>query len=159
MDCRPPKVVCNILPQRIHIRQDGKDTDRQRLWYWEWQYGLEVAPERDSKIRHPTRCQTTQTHRIWKAADLAICRALDVGAKAPTELAAMHAAATSLIIEIFIDWYCVFMCQEEHCQTVYYEDVVSNARLDAMWGSVRWGTREHASNQAERQAFDGKTLN
>lgn len=118
-----------------------------------------MAPERDSKIRHPTRCQTTPTHRIWKAADLAICRALDVGAKAPTELAAMHAAATSLIIEIFIDWYCVFMCQEEHCQTVYYEDVVSNARLDAMWGSVRWGTREHASNQAERQAFDGKTLN
>ena len=44
----------------------------------------------------------TKTHRVWKAADLAICRALDVGAKAPTELAAMHAAATSLIIEIVI---------------------------------------------------------
>ena len=50
------------------------------------------------------------------------------------------------------------MCQEEHCQTVYYyEDVVKRQRLDVMW-AVCGG--ENTRQQAERrQAFDGKTLN
>ena len=159
MDCRPPKVVCNILPQRIHIRQDGKDTDRQRLWYWDYQYDLEVAPERDSKIRHPTRCQTTQTHRIWKAADLAICRALDVGAKAPTELAAMHAAATSLIIELFIDWYCVYLCARKSTAKQSTMRTSSQTPGSMRCGQCAVGNTRQTSNQAERQAFDGKTLN
>lgn len=71
----------------------------------------------------------------------------------------MHAAATSLIIEIFIYWYCIFMCQEEHCQTVYYyEDVVKRQRLDVMW-AVCGGAGKTRVKAERRQAFDGKTLN